>query len=128
MLPSRTCVVLTALLPGIFGTSVSQAHDFWVQPNEYWLRPDAIIPMTLQVGHGPFRQRSPIQISRIARFAAIGPQGAPIDLRGNLHLGGSAADGELRFRTPGAYVLVLETDDRAQSHLPAIRFNDYLKV
>jgi uncharacterized GH25 family protein len=25
-------------------------------------------------------------------------------------------------------VLVLETDDRAQSHLPAIRFNDYLTV
>jgi len=25
-------------------------------------------------------------------------------------------------------VLVLETDNRAQSHLPAIRFNDYLKV
>jgi uncharacterized GH25 family protein len=24
--------------------------------------------------------------------------------------------------------VVLETDDRAQSHLPAIRFNDYLKV
>ena len=25
-------------------------------------------------------------------------------------------------------MLVLETDARAQSHLPAIRFNDYLKV
>jgi len=24
--------------------------------------------------------------------------------------------------------VVLETDDRAQSHLPAIRFNDYLRA
>jgi hypothetical protein len=99
-----------------------------VQPNEYWLRPDAVIPMTLQVGHGPFRQRSPIPLSRIVRFAAIPPDGAPIDLRGNLHVGGNTGDGDLRFRAPGTYVLVLETDDRAQSHLPAIRFNDYLRV
>jgi uncharacterized GH25 family protein len=124
----RACIVLTALLAGICGTSACQAHDFWVQPNDYWLPPDAMMPMTLQVGHGPFRQRSPIQLSRIARFAAISPDGTPIDLRGNLHPGGDVSDGDLRFRTPGAYVLVLETDDRAQSHLPAIRFNDYLKV
>jgi uncharacterized GH25 family protein len=124
----RACVVLAALLPGICGICACQAHDFWVQPNEYWLRPDAVIPMTLQVGHGPFRQRSPIPLNRVVRFAAIAPDGAPIDLRGNLHLGGNTADADLQFRAPGAYVLVLETDDRAQSHLPAIRFNDYLKV
>jgi hypothetical protein len=124
----RVCLVLSALLPGIGGGSTCQAHDFWVQPNEYWLRPDTVIPLTLQVGHGPFRQRSPIPLSRIVRFAAIAPDGAPIDLRGNLHLGGNSEDGDLRFRAPGAYVLVLETDDRAQSHLPAIRFNDYLRV
>jgi uncharacterized GH25 family protein len=124
----RACVVLAALLPGICGICACQAHDFWVQPNEYWLLPDAVIPMTLQVGHGPFRQRSPIPLNRVVRFAAIAPDGAPIDLRGNLHLGGNTADADLQFRAPGAYVLVLETDDRAQSHLPAIRFNDYLKV
>jgi uncharacterized GH25 family protein len=124
----RICVVLSALLTGICGTSACQAHDFWVQPTEYWLRPDTVIPMTLQVGHGPFRQRSPIQLSRIVRFVAVAPDGTQIDLRGNLHLGGNAQDADLRFHAPGAYVLVLETDDRAQSHLPAIRFNDYLKA
>jgi uncharacterized GH25 family protein len=124
----RACGVLATFLPGISGICACQAHDFWVQPNEYWLRMDAVVSMTLQVGHGPFRQRSPIPLSRIVRFAAIAPDGAPIDLRGNLHLGGNTADADLQFRAPGAYVLVLETDDRAQSHLPAIRFNDYLKV
>jgi len=120
--------VLSALLPGICGTSMCQAHDFWLQPDEYRLRPDAVIPMTLQVGHGPFRQRSPIQPGRVVRFAAIAPDGTLIDLRGNLHLGGKTADADLQLRALGAYVLVLETDNRAQSHLPAIRFNDYLRV
>jgi uncharacterized GH25 family protein len=124
----RAGAVLATVLPGISGICACQAHDFWVEPDEYWLRPDAVVLMTLQVGHGPFRQRSPIPLSRIVRFAAIAPDGTPIDLRANLHLGGNTADADLRFRAPGAYVLVLETDDRAQSHLPAIRFNDYLEV
>jgi len=110
-----------------FASSV-QAHDFWVQPTQYWLRPRAVTPLTLQVGHGPFRQRSPLPSGRITRFAAISSNGAAIDLRGNLHLGSDTEDGELNFAAPGTYVLVLETDDQAQSHLPAIRFNDYLKV
>jgi uncharacterized GH25 family protein len=104
------------------------AHDFWLQPNEYWLGRQVVLPLTLQVGHGPFRQRSPIPLSRITRFAAIAPNGTVIDLRGSLHLAGNTEDGDVRFPSPGAYVLMLETDDRAQSHLPAIRFNDYLKV
>lgn len=54
--------------------------------------------------------------------------GARIDLRDRLQLGGQADDGHIAFSKPGTYVLVMETDARAQSHLPAIRFNDYLKV
>jgi uncharacterized GH25 family protein len=119
---------LFALLVALGHASSAAAHDFWVQPNEYWLRPQAVTPITLQVGHGPFRQRSPIPLSRITRFEAIALNGTAIDLRGNLHLGGNTEDGDCRFPNAGAYVLVLETDDRAQSHLPAIRFNDYLKV
>jgi uncharacterized GH25 family protein len=80
------------------------------------------------VGHGPFRQRSPIPLSRITRFEAIAPNGTVIDLRDSLHLAGNTGDGEFRFLNPGAYVLMLETDDRAQSHLPAIRFNDYVRA
>jgi uncharacterized GH25 family protein len=106
----------------------AEAHDFWVQPAQYWLQPQIASSLTLQVGHGPFRQRSPLPLSRILRFEAIGPDGVRNDLRGTLHLGGSADDGALTFSQPGAYVLVLETDNRAESHLPAIRFNDYLQV
>jgi uncharacterized GH25 family protein len=104
------------------------AHDFWLQPGDYWIAPDALTPMTLQVGHGPFRQRSPIPARRITRFQAIAPDGAVADLHDQLRLGGAAEDGDFRLKNAGAYILVLQTDDRAQTHLPSIRFNDYLKA
>jgi len=84
--------------------------------------------MTLQVGHGSFRQRSPIPARRITRFQAIGPEGAVVDLHEQLRVGQAAEDGAFRLKEPGAYVLVLQTDNLAQTHLPSIRFNDYLKV
>ena len=102
------------------------AHDFWVQPSRYWIGQDSLTSMTLQVGHGPFRQRSPIPARRIQRFEAVAPHGGVIDLRARLRLGESESDGDFAFADPGTYVLVLQTDDGAQTHLPAIRFNDYL--
>jgi uncharacterized GH25 family protein len=123
----RSAALLFGLLMGS-GASLVAAHDFWLQPIQYWLSPDVLTTMTLQVGHGPFRQRSPIPERRITRFEAIAPKGAVIDLRRQLRLGGPAEDGDFKFESPGAYVLVLQTDDRAQTHLPSIRFNDYLKI
>lgn len=116
------CAVLLA------GSSACAAHDFWVQPGDYWMRADAVVPLTLQVGHGPYRQRSPITLRRIERFTAITPDGMRLDLRDRLHPGAGPEDGNLQFKGSGTYLLVLETDNRAQSHLPAIRFNDYLRA
>jgi uncharacterized GH25 family protein len=118
-----------ALLLGLMSSPASPAaaHDFWVQPSEYWIKPEAPTSMTLQVGHGPFRQRSPIPARRITRFQAIAPNGTAVDLE-QLRLGSAAEDGEFQLGIPGEYILVLQTDDRAQTHLPSIRFNDYLKA
>jgi uncharacterized GH25 family protein len=116
------------LLVAIFASHGCAAHDFWVQPSQYWVQPDVVTPITLQVGHGPYRQRSPISSSRIARFSAIGPDGAILDLRNRLQPGSGPEDGHFQLTEPGTYLLVLETDNKAQSHLPAIRFNDYLQV
>lgn len=102
------------------------AHDFWLQPNEYWISPDSLTALTLQVGHGSFRQRSPIPARRIIRFQAIAPEGSVTDLRERLRPGGSADDGDFQLENLGAYILVLQTDNHAQTHLPSIRFNDYL--
>jgi len=124
--PSRRRAALAFLLV-CCGPPVG-AHDFWVQPSGYWVSPASITTMTLQVGHGPSRMRSPIPVSRIARFEEFAPDGARVDLRGRLQLGGASADGSFILSKSGAYVIVLQTDDRAQTRLPALRFNDYLKT
>ncbi|MEA1652345.1 DUF4198 domain-containing protein [Nitrospirillum sp. BR 11164] len=104
------------------------AHDFWVQPQRFHSAPGALLPLTLQVGHGPYRQRSPLPVRRVVRFQDVAPDGTASDLRGALHPGEADEDGAVRLTAPGTHVLVLETDDKAQSHLPALRFNDYLAV
>ena len=124
---SRGVALFLGLLACCYAPSII-AHDFWLQPTEYWISPDALTSITLQVGHGPFRQRSPIPARRITRFEVIAPKGAVVDLHERLRLGGATEDGDFQLRNPGTYVLVLQTDDRAQTHLPSIRFNDYLKV
>lgn len=124
---ARGSRALLACLLGLFAAA-AMAHDFWIQPNDYWVNPSSAVAFSLQVGHGPFRQRSPIPIGRITRFEEITMNGSRIDLRDRLQLGGQADDGHIAFSKPGTYVLVMETDARAQSHLPAIRFNDYLRV
>jgi uncharacterized GH25 family protein len=123
----RSALVATLTLQGCY-CNQAVAHDFWIQPGEYWLAPQTTTPMTLLVGHGPFRQRSPIPRNRITRFSAVTPAGNLVDFRGTLHPGDTTADAEIPFPSPGGYVLVLETDNRAESHLPAVRFNDYLRV
>jgi len=128
--------VRTRRLPGAFtlalllacSGSPVHAHDFWVQPSTYLVPAGTIIPMTLQVGHGTARQRSPIPLRRIARFDALAPDGAKTDLKGRLHLGSASEDGHFALQKPGAHVIVLQTDNRAQTHLPSLRFNDYLKA
>jgi uncharacterized GH25 family protein len=123
---SLAALSATSLAAG--ASSLAQAHDFWVQPNTYWVTQVASTPFTLQVGHGPDRQRSTIPLSRVLGFEAVGPGGTSIDLRSALQLGGRSSDGTIALTAPGTYVLVFRTDARARSLLPGIRFNDYLRV
>lgn len=121
-----TCALLAGAILATGGPAT--AHDFWIQPGRFSVSAGAATPLTIQVGHGPSRQRSPIAARRILRFAAIGPQGVETDLRSALRLGGGGDDGQLRLGQAGTYVIVLQTDAHAQSHLPATRFNDYLRT
>jgi hypothetical protein len=118
-------IALAALATSVVGTRPGEAHDFWVQPEDYWVAPGAGMSVTLLVGHGSDRQRSPIPVRRIMRFEAVGPRGMRKDLRSSLQLQGPRDDGTVVFREPGTYLVVLQTDARAYSLLPAIRFNDY---
>jgi uncharacterized GH25 family protein len=123
----RCAIALLGLLMCLHASFVA-AHDFWLQPDDYWIGPDVLTTMTLQVGHGPFRQRSPIPARRITRFEDISPDGGVVDLHDHLRLGQATKDGAFRLASAGVHVLVLQTDNRAETHLPSIRFNDYLKV
>ncbi len=123
----RTVSFVVGLLLFVRTTHVA-AHDFWLQPSEYWITAGARSSLTLQVGHGPSRQRSPIPARRIVQFESLAPDGAKTDLHERLELGEPAKDGDFELHEPGTHVLILQTDDRAQARLPAIRFNDYLKA
>jgi len=121
---------MSACLAGAFlalAALPATAHDFWLQPAPYWTAPSMPVALTLQVGHGPYRQRSPIPARRIARFQAMAADGSVTDLRARLHLGASS-DADTALAMPGTHVLALETDNRALTSLPALRFDDYLRA
>jgi uncharacterized GH25 family protein len=107
----------------ILTASPAAAHDFWVQP-AHWHPEGGPLEVTLQVGHGPDRQRSPIRASRLVRLEAVHADGSIVDLHPDLHLGDAAGD----FSARGSpAVLVLATDAKAESHLDAERFNSHLR-
>jgi uncharacterized GH25 family protein len=105
--------------------SPAAAHDFWIQPGQFRLDRPGSTTLTLQVGHGAEHQRSQIRAGRIMRLAVIAPDGGERDLRTALHIGDDS-DAAFGLTGGGAHVLVLETDDHAQSRLPASRYNAYL--
>lgn len=115
--------VLGALLITAIAPPDANAHEFWMQPKEFWWQPTQSMPLSLRVGHGDHSTRSMIPSRRVTRFEIIGPSNEASDLRMGLHPG---ADTELRLDAPGAYVVVLATDNQARSDLPADRFNEYL--
>jgi uncharacterized GH25 family protein len=107
------------------GPQVAAAHEFWIQPERFWLPVDATTPLTLQVGTGTERQRSQLPPRRVLRFDATASGGEALDLRPGLTLGAPDADGALSFARSGAYVVTLRSDANAQSHQSAARFNAY---
>jgi uncharacterized GH25 family protein len=119
----------TLLAAGVLALTLishaAAAHEFWIQPERFWLPVSGTTPMILQVGTGTERQRSKLPPRRVLRFDATTPGGEVQDLRQALSLGAATADGVLGFARPGAHVVTLSSDAAAQSHLSAARFNAY---
>jgi len=118
------------LLPialSVLASSAAQAHDFWLQP-AHWQRADgATVELTLQVGHGPDRQRSPIRASRVIRVEAIYADGSIVDLHPSLHLGDRTSDLSVGGPVGAPSMILLATDVTAESHLDPDRFNSHLR-
>ena len=114
------CLAATAL-----GGSAA-AHDFWIQPLNFWIAPNTSVMTSLQVGHGEARERWNADVSRVIVFRSIGPGRAVTDHQRELRAGTMDQDHMIRFSAAGTHVLMLQTNFAA-STLPGIRFNDYLK-
>lgn len=97
------------------------AHDFWLQPGQFWTAPRVPVPVSLLVGHGANRALWDADIRRVTSLRSVGPNSA-VDQQGTIRQGGV---GRMSFSTPGVHVVSLETG-HSPSELPALRFNDYL--
>jgi uncharacterized GH25 family protein len=107
-------------------TTPIAAHDFWMQPNRFWVEPGTVVPLILLVGHGENRQRSSITAERVVLFQARGIAGT-VDRKPDLHLGMPTLDAAVSFASPGTYVITFATNT-TPSELPALRFNDYAQA
>ena len=113
------------ILAAVFVATGASAHDFWIQPRSFNLAVGQADPLTIEVGHGPFRSRWSGALDRVVLFRNIAP-GAKVDLRPNLHPT-PEQDAILSFSAPGTQMLLFESTD-ALSNLPSIRYNDYAKI
>ncbi len=104
----------------------AQAHDFWVQPLKFWIQPNTAVLTTMQVGHGPARERWAVDAARVTLFRSIGPGDVVTDHRAALGAGVMDRDHPIALPAPGTHVLVLQTS-YAESILPGPRFTAYLK-
>lgn len=102
------------------------AHDFWLQPNSFWTQPSGALTTAIQVGHGPDRRPWAIDTKRVLLFRSLGPDGV-VDRRPALNTRVKDGEVQLTFGAAGAYVLAFQTN-HAESELPSLRFNDYLKL
>lgn len=120
-----------ALMVAALTPLAAAAHDFWIQPDQFFLAgaadSAATLMLRLDVGHGPERQQSAIAAARIKRFDRLTPDGQVLDIRASVRPEQGAGPQPLPAGQPGMHLLVLESDDQARSYLPAGRFNAYLR-
>lgn len=102
----------------------ARAHDVWLQPRGWQVAPGAALPVTVEIGHGPFRQRWGVQADHVAYLSSFGPEGTT-DRRAEFRPSSDDPNLSPSFARAGLHVLVLNSTD-AFSDLPSIRFNDYL--
>ena len=81
--------------------------------------------MSIQVGHGSFRQAWAVDTERVVLFESIGPDGTR-DIRSSLKPTRGFDVATLNFAGPGTYLIAFQTNP-ALSNLPFIRYNDYAK-
>jgi len=116
--PLAYCVLATV-------SSASAAHDFWIQPLQW--QNSGEVAVTLQVGHGNDRQRSPVEVSRIVLVKSILADGQRVDLHPRLNFGETKSDFSTGASGGPPVMVALATDANAESHLDPERFKFHLQ-
>ncbi len=99
------------------------AHDFWIQPINFRVNPNAAVPFIFQVGHGKDRERwnNPDRILALNHFYL----GKTRDVRATVRRG-QDYDFVLAGAAPGLHVVAVQSN-LATSVLSATRFNSYAR-
>lgn len=106
--------------------SAAFAHDFWLQPRNWQVAPGVPVPISFQVGHGDARSPWEAGTDKLLGLSDI-TAAKTIDLRGQFREGGKQPHLIRFFRDEGLHIVSMRSGD-STSNLPAIRFNDYLKL
>jgi Domain of unknown function (DUF4198) len=104
------------------GSPAAVAHEFWIEPSSFLLRPSERVELRLCIGDGGDARPVARDASRIEMFSSIGPTGRQ-SVPG-LH--GSDPAGIARFTAPGDYVVAYETN-HTRTTQTAAQFDEYLR-
>lgn len=107
----------------VFVATSATAHDFWLQPPVFQVKPGSPLPMTALIGHGDDRGRWEADAKRIIMLKSIGPKGT-VDFRDAFKQRRTGAHFAPVFKEPGVHVIAMQTSF-ASSILPPQRFNAY---
>ena len=99
-------------------------HDLWLQPSNFWVKPNSLAAAYILIGHGKDKENWGIRSDRIILFRNILPNGRVVDLRPRVKAGSSPAF-PFTVQQPGSHVLAMQSN-HAESTLPAARFNEFL--
>jgi hypothetical protein len=110
----------------LLGSSVTLAHEFWLQPASFQVATGTAVPMRLLVGENFSGKAWARPTRRVQRFVRFGPTNwaDSTDLRPAL-LADSLAPA-VRYTAPGTHLLAL-TSQLAYLELPATEFTAYLR-
>ena len=117
--------IVFPLLAALCMAEPLEAHDFWLQPQRFWIDPGMATPIAILVGHGVNRAPWGVKADRVLLLRDVGPKGA-VDHLAALRARPVAVIPAMRFTTAGTHVVAIQSG-HAVSELPAVRFNEYLK-
>lgn len=107
----------------LLATGITSAHEFWLQPNKFWIPAGQEVGLSLHVGDtlpGETLARNP---KKVERFAAAGPDGVEIEVPG---APGANPAGSITPKAAGTYVAIYDSHPSSVT-LEAEKFTQYLK-